>query len=371
MSALLPHHPYLRFRIRLAHHGLLQFLASVKNSMEVTALVFAPVLLGLFATIALPGMFAVTLAWPLALAVLAAQALVPALPVLLLRKRLHPSAVLAWSRALPVPPALAWRADALVAAMLVGPLALAYGVSATVWLVQRPAWLQAVLPQALAATLATLLAGWLLATLVLARRRHGHAVSGARAAVAAPPAPYVRRVLDPLLPALWRRLFWLPFWRADSVVGLQQCALFAATITAMACWLLRPSWLHAVLPGAVWGMAASALLIVLTDRGDQAVREQIAVLRPVLAPWPYAAGPLLLCARLFSLLPAAAALLLFGALLGAANAPWSGRAVCVWIGTALAANGAIVALKPAPRGRVVLVMLSILILSAIGSELWK
>eukprot|EP01034_Spumella_vulgaris_P023441 gene23441-29659_t len=68
-------HPYLQFRLRMARHGLRQFLASLANSLEITLLVFAPVAVGLAAAIALPGMLAVRLHWPAMLAILAAQAL--------------------------------------------------------------------------------------------------------------------------------------------------------------------------------------------------------------------------------------------------------------------------------------------------------
>ncbi|MBY0240467.1 MAG: hypothetical protein K2X55_14235, partial [Burkholderiaceae bacterium] len=117
-------HPYLRYRVRIAHHGLLAFLASLKNSMEVLVLVFSNVLLGLCAVIAFPGMLAVTLAWPAMLAVLAGQTLLIATPAWLLRQRLHPHAAIAWSWPLPVPPALGWRGDVLVAGMLAGPVTL-------------------------------------------------------------------------------------------------------------------------------------------------------------------------------------------------------------------------------------------------------
>ena len=112
------------------------------------------------------------------------------------------------------------------------------------------------------------------------------------------------------------------------------------------------------------GGLASAMLILLTDRGDQAVREQAALLRPVLAPWPLDTARLLLCARLFTLLPAAAVLAAFAALAHGHG----GKAPLAWLACAASACAAIVALNLGPRGRVVLVVLSILILTAIGSE---
>ncbi|KQW89819.1 hypothetical protein ASC94_18765 [Massilia sp. Root418] len=396
----------MQFRLRMARHGLRQFLASLANSLEITVLGFGPVLLGLAAAIALPGMLAVTLHWPAMLAILAGQAAFAALPAVLLRQRLHPADAVAWARPLPVPPALGWAADALAAGLIAGPLTGLYMVSATIWLFQRPDWLRPVVPQALAATVLSLLLGWALATLALARRRlrpahparrrsraasqpalaqagaartsagqdasdagagagagaGAEAMTEARAGArpAAPASSYVPRALRPLLPALWHRLFWLPFWRAENRVGLQQYLLLAGALGCTAAWLLG----LLPLPGAAMGGLASAMLILLTDRGDKAVREQTALLRPVLAPWPLDAARLLLCARLFSLLPAAAVLAAFAALV----LRHGGRAPLVWLACAAAACGAIVALNLAPRGRVVLVVLSILILTAIGSE---
>jgi hypothetical protein len=423
-------HPYLQFRLRMARYGLRQFLASLANSLEITLLGFGPVLIGLAAAIALPGMMAVTLGWPAMLAILAAQALFAALPTVLLRKRLHPADAVAWARPLPVPPALAWAADALAAGLITGPLAGLYAVSAMIWLYQWPDWLRPVAPQAIAATLLSLLLGWALATLALARRRLRPALparrraraprtaaaaqantactaagsaatsaAGATSRDAATPAAatlapgiapaaltpgYTPRALRPLLPALWHRLFWLPFWRAENHVGLQQCVLLAGALGCTIAWLLGPP-LGLPLPGAAMGGLASAMLILLTDRGDKAVREQAALLRPVLAPWPLDTARLLLCARLFSLIPAAAVLAAFAVLAishpqawghePAATAPLaaaapfpSPRAPLVWLAAAGAACAAIVALNLGPRGRVVLVVLSILILTAIGSE---
>ncbi|GAB2857577.1 hypothetical protein GCM10027277_27490 [Pseudoduganella ginsengisoli] len=356
---LLPRHPYLRYRVRMAHHGLLAFLASLKNSMEVLVLVFSNVLLGLCAVIAFPGMLAVTMAWPAMLAILAGQTLLIATPAWLLRQRLHPHAAMVWSWPLPVPPALAWRGDVLVAGMLAGPVALMYAISCSIWCWQQPAVLKPVLPQAIAATIATLVLGWLVAAAMLAARRRQPRPAPPRAASGPVATSYTPTPLRPLYVALWRKLFWLPFWRGENKAGLQQCLLLAAALAATATWLL-----HAIpaIPAAALGGLASAALVLLTDRGDKAVREQAALLAEMLAAWPLRSAPLTMCARLFSLLPALAVLALHIVLAGRTTA------VHVWQAAALAACGAIVALPLAPRGRVVLVVLSIVILTAIGSE---
>lgn len=165
--------------------------------------------------------------------------------------------------------------------------------------------------------------------------------------------------MRPLSVALWRTLFWLPFWRGENNTGIQQCLLLAVALAATATWLCQPI---AHVPPAALGALASAALVLLTDRGDKAVREQAALLADKLAAWPLHSTPLIVCARSFSLLPVFAVLTLHALLAGHATA------VHVWQGAALAACGAIVALPLAPRGRVVLVVLSIVILTAIGSE---
>ncbi|WP_425253082.1 hypothetical protein ACPJXG_00545 [Janthinobacterium sp. NFX145] len=94
--------PYLALRLRLAHHALLQFAASLTSSMEIFFCLAAPVLLGLLSVIALPGFLAMTLPWPAALGLLGAQVLLTCMPAWLLRKRLLPASTAAWLRQLPL-----------------------------------------------------------------------------------------------------------------------------------------------------------------------------------------------------------------------------------------------------------------------------
>jgi hypothetical protein len=135
-------HAYVTFRFHLACHGLRQFAASLKSSAEILLLLGANVVIALFALSAFPPMYAASLAPLPAIGLLLAHAVGMTIPVALLRKRVLPADVVRWAHWLPIPPSLRWRADAVVAGLLVGPLALLYAVSATILLYQHPAWLR-------------------------------------------------------------------------------------------------------------------------------------------------------------------------------------------------------------------------------------
>jgi hypothetical protein len=364
-----PPHPYLRFRLRMARHALLQFAASLQSSLEIILLGFAPVILGLVACIALPGLLAATQPWPEAMALFAAQVLVASMPVWLLRKRLLPADVLTWSRPLPISPRRQWIADAAVAGMIVGPLTLAYAVSTAIWLYQWPDWLRPVAPQALLLTVLSLLLAWTLSTWILARRSRMPAARKPGSGGAAP-ASYVPRAPQRLLlPYYWRQLFWLPFWRAENVVGIQQTWLLTSALLSVGVWLWHPP----LVPPALWGACAALTLMLLTDRGDKAVAEQITLLRPIAAGWPVRPERLFRCAMLFSLLPGLCVMALFALLtLGRAATGYSHTVALVWLGFAGPAQIAVFSLRRiSVRGRVGLVIGAIIILTAIGSELWN
>ena len=358
---------YIALRLRLAHHALLQFAASLRSSMEIFFFLAGPVLLGLLSVIALPGFLAVSLPWPTALAVVSAQVLLTCLPAWLLRKRLLPAPIAAWLRQLPLPTRLRWQADVAVAGLLMLPLGLAYAVSTTIWLLQSPPWLRPIVAPGIAATIAAWLLAWLLTTLIVAQRlrapRPAQRARPPTMTAYVPHRPRWRTVF------LWHQLFWLPFWRNDNVIGIQQSVLLATAGASMLAWLLRPP----LVPAPLLGLLASASLIIVTDRGDKAVREQIGLLQPSLNAWPLASTALTRLACAASLLPPVAVLLAGAVLLYNLHpAALQQRVTSMYALTASAALLAIVGLpRLTARGRVVLVVLSILALSAIGSELWN
>jgi hypothetical protein len=360
-------HRYVSFRLRLAQHALRQFAASFKSGAEIVLLVFAQVLLGLFALIALPPMYAASLPLSQSIPLLAAHALAMTLPMWLLRKRVLPLDVVRWLHPLPVPRNSGLVADALVAGMLAGPLALAYMVSGAIWLYQRPDWLQP--GPAVAGTLFSFLLTWACSSAILALRgrRTAPRLRWQRRLPAAP-AQYAPGTLHPRTLLLWRLLFWLPFWRADNVVGRQQTLLLLGALASALWWMMAPPM---VVPRAVIGLCFSALLVLLTERGDKAVREQIGVLGRVMAAWPLSARTLLRWARAFSLAPALLALALLFAL-GSTQGAWDRTAGKVYLALACVAHLLLVAIpRFSARGRVVLVVASILVLTAVGSEIWK
>ncbi|NYE62728.1 hypothetical protein FHW58_003947 [Duganella sp. 1224] len=357
---------YLHFRLRLARHALLQFALSLQSSLEYILLGFAPVLLGLLAVIALPGLFAAARPWPEALGLFLGQTLLASAPVWLLRKRLLPAAVALWSHPLPITPRDKWRADAAVAGLLVGPLGLVYAVSTAIWLYQWPDWLRPVAPQALLLTAASLLLAWLLSALTL---QHRGRMPPARKPGRSRPAPTHYAPQRGGMAHYWYRLFWLPFWRAENVIGIQQTLLLSGALLSIGAWMARPP----LVPPAVWGACAALMIMLLTDRGDKAVAEQIALLRPVAAGWPLRAERLYRLAALATLLPALLVLACFAALtLGRDAGGYSHTVAIVWLCAAALAQLAVVALrKLSVRGRVGLVLIAIALLTAIGSELWN
>ncbi len=357
---------YVTFRYHLARHALRQFAASLKSSAEILLLVGANVFIGLLAMSAFPAMYAMTLPPLQAAAVLLAHAVIMAIPVALLRKRVLPADVVRWTHSLPVPALMQLRAEAVVAGLLVGPLALLYLVSAAILLWYQPPWLLPV--RGVLATLASLVLTYALATAVLWRRSHHRGRPHFWQRAANPGAQtYTVRAAGPRLPMLWHRLFWLPFWRLDNVVGWQQSVLLAAALASAFAWMQ----VDAGFTRGLLAFATAILMVLLTDRGDKAVREQTALLQPVMASWPVSARGVFMFARMFSLAPALLVLLLVFAG-GATHGLWAYTAGRVYLAAACIGQLLLVATPVSnERFRVGLVVFEIVLLTAVGTELWK
>lgn len=347
-------HPYVRFRIDLARHGLATIAASLRGSLEIVVLTGGPLVLGLLATAALPPVLAAKLPLIEALPLVLLHALVLTLPVWLLRNHLLPTPALAMLHALPIPPRARLQADALVAAMVIAPLALAYTASLAILLWQQPGWMHG--GAGVAATVLSCVLTWLGATLLLDRRgRHATARSARPRNIEIRPytAPRWHTAL------LWRRLFWAPAWRGAGT-GPRQSLLLAASCVSAACWM------HPVpgIPPAVLGLSTSVLLVLLAHLGDQATRAQIAVLHPLMTGWPMALQTFETRVRALTLAPSlVVCAVLFKCDIGAHLA---GR---IYLALSLLAPALLVALPATtPRTRIAWVAAAILILTAIGSE---
>ena len=358
-------HAYVRFRIRLARHALLAFAASFKSSGEILLLVFGQVLIGLFALVAFPPMLASSLPLFESMPLLLAHGLAMSAPLALLRNRVLPRDVVRWLSPLPIPQRAAVAADVLVAGMLAGPLALAYLVSGAIWLWQAPDWLQP--GRAILAILFSFLVTWASSIAVLRLRARGPRAGGRLHRPLTASRPYVVAHWRPRAVFLWHRLFWLPFWRGDNVIGWQQSALLLGAFAAVLAWMMAPA---GIARGAL-ALVSSALLVLLADRGDKAVREQAGVLHPLMAAWPLERRGLDFCARAFSLAPVLLVLaMLFGA--GRSAGLWGHTAGRVYLVLGMLAPVLLVAIpRFTPRSRVGLVVASIVILTAVGSELWS
>lgn len=359
-------HGYVTFRYHLARHALRQFAASLKSSAEILLLVGANVFIGLLAMSAFPAMYAVTLPPLQAVAVLLAHGVIMAAPVALLRKRVLPADVVRWAHSLPISPSKQLRAEAVVAGLLVGPLALLYLVSAAILLWYQPPWLSPA--RAVPATVFSLALTYACAIAVLyLRSRHRDRPRFWQRAATPGVRPYTVGSAAPRLPMLWHRLFWLPFWRLENVVGWQQSVLLAAALASAFAWMQVPA-------GFGRGMLAFAtaiLMVLLTDRGDKAVREQTALLQPVVAAWPMSARGLFAFARMFSVAPALLVLLLVLAG-GTAHGLWDYTAGRIYLALACAGQLLLVAMPVSnERFRVGVVVFEIVLLTAVGTELWK
>lgn len=342
-------------------------IASARSAALITALALGPIFLGLLVLLPLPALYAPTLARPSALALIVVHGALMAVPVWLLRRRLLPADVRHWQRALPVPGRLRLRAEIGVAGLVMVPLSLLCVLSAGFALLESPPWLRPIWPLSVLALLVSLATSWTGATAILLLR-------------ARPVSPRYRRPLPPArryeprryraMPRallLWHRLFWLPFWRQNSGVGLQQSALLLLGLASMLMWM----WPAPALQHGLMALCSSVLLVMLTDRGDKAVREQLQTIAAASACWPLAPGRLALYARGASLLPAFFLLSLWAALACIHRAAISSNAGFLYLGIATLSQLAIVVPnKIGAEGRVIVLVLSTVLLIASGSELW-
>jgi hypothetical protein len=370
---------YSQFQRKLAWHGIRQFAASLRGSAEVIFLVAGQVLLGVLALLSGPlwlcafwlqrGHPAVYI-----IALWLGHSALMALPIWLLRQRLLPPEVVLWSRALPLPPKAYLRAHATTVALLVQPLALAYFVSSLALLSQSPD-LVPLWPLGVALQLSSLVFTFGLGLWIFhARRRKLCAspqfdaaqASNHRAGMAV--QPFSIRPLRPRLMHVWHRLFWLPFWRMENGIGLQQCVLFGITCLMFALWLVPVS----PLPRGILGWFASSAILVLTDQGYKAVQEQMQLMTQHLRTLPLRLAHLKWLVGGISLLPAALILCVLGGWFWLHGAQVHGGVARWYLGTQVVAHlGLLAAGRLSEPARARILILSMVILTAMGTELWQ
>ncbi|MFZ6871333.1 hypothetical protein ACO0LF_04600 [Undibacterium sp. Di27W] len=311
--------------------------------------------------------------WPLqnVLGVLLAYSAILTLPIFLLRKRLLPRDVLLWSRALPVKPSARWLAHVAVVRLFIFPLGIAYALSTLACWFEMPA-IHQVAVTGIAMMLITLALILLFGTLVLHLRQQSLEWRLMRATLHKPLAismlSYQQQSQRPGLLHQWYKLFWLPFWRLENGIGIKQCILFISAAAMF--WL----WLQ---PGSpfvrfLFCISASSLALIVTDQGSKAVQEQMQRLRPHLRALPFALLPLEILSKFMCIIPANVLLALFAVLLFGKGDSFHAGVAHWYIGAQLIAQVIIVSLShlsSAVRARIIILFM--VILTAIGSELWN
>ena len=359
-------HRYLAFRLRHAQAVLLELARSAQYSAIYILLIGAPIFLSALALFDFPLLYAPLLPPLAGLAVVFGYTALLSLPLILMRKRLLPLEILQWRAALPISPRLAQIAHLAVSGLVLLPLLLACAISFLAWLWLWPRWLPSVLLPAGLLIVFALLASWALGAYVLQHRCRTFQPQASGRSVAVP-SSYTYHAAPWRLAAIWHNLFWRPFWRQENALGWQQSALFLLSAACFLIWTLLG--LPSFFPRELLGLFASSLLMIQTDRGDKAVQAQWQALTPLLAAWPLQTRRLYLLAKLFALLPAFSTLL-FMLLL------WQQQAKYLWVANMYCAFGlcasVLLVLLPAghARLRVGWLVVAILILTAMGSEIW-
>ena len=357
------------------HFSLLELIHSFGNSVLIFAIALGPALFALVAVISIPLLYIPLMTVSHAVEIFTVQTLILTIPVWILRKRLHPSDIIIWTRALPIPWYIQWLANMAMAFMVLLPIAITYCISVCIWLYQWPDWLQSIWKQGIYIVFISFIGTWIFCSLILIC--HSSSLSlkfplykySYFFKSSAAPKIFIRRPSKPLLFFLWFRLFWLPFWREENGVGIRQSLLWLMAVCTALLWMW-PILLFKI-PRPAFAFVFNLMLILLTDRGDKAVTEQINLLRPIMAAWPMRTRYIEFCAKIFTLLPAIVVLLVLLLSLNFTHEIFSHKVAIIYFEISCLAHIALVSLALRERGRVVLVTLSILVLSAIGGELWR
>ncbi|NOT64646.1 MAG: hypothetical protein HOP06_01105 [Methylotenera sp.] len=308
---------------------------------------------------------------------IATQTIVMAIPAWLLNKWLLPTDVLTFLRPLPVNRATHARADAFVAWLVLRPLGLAYLFSMGIWLWQFPKWMQGIWLEGILVTIISFAITWLLVTLGLQWRRNPVQLPrlGKRKQVVGDFSQrgrlFGRTVSASSTLLLCYYILWLPLWRKDGgVVGRRQTLLLAGALVSIYFWMKPFAETNNV---HVWlAVVSSVLIITMTALGNAAILKNLALFSPVLTSLPFSMEQLKLSAKLLAIVPACIVL----AILGMAALHLTAGQISLKIASIYIALTVILLIvisgftQPNTTSRAAVVAFSIVMLSAIGSELW-
>jgi len=367
---------YSRFHVKQAAYGMREFALSFKGSMEVILLVAGQVILMVVALLAWPiWMSAIWLREHMILSYIAtiivAYSGLMALPIFLLRKRILPRDTFVWEQPLPITQRMRWCAHAAVLRLFVLPLGAGHVMSSIVCWMQIPAT-HAVWVSALVLLVISLLLMFVFGTLIL-EWRYRSLMRHARSKVLSEVPlvlcrPYQQLPWEPRLLQQWYHLFFLPFWRLENGIGIQQVILFILSVTLFSMWCI----VSTPIVRAFFCVSAISFTLILTDQGVKALQEHWRAIQPVLRALPFKLYQLRVLNSFFCLLPVGISLAWLGVLLFAqANNVHVG--VAFWF-VAMSLLGHIILvsfvnLSSPARARMVLFL--IVLLSAFGSEIWK
>jgi|GEM_PF-4845300 len=363
---------YIRLRLRQAYFSLLSLINSIKHAIEIFIPLFGLLGLAIFALIAAPLLYAPNLATREIWSIIAAQSIICILPVWLLRNQLFPNSLADWEQALPIPLFIKFSAIFALTGCVLLPLALVYFISIFVWLYQWPIWLQPIFWQGVSFVLISFLSTWILSTIFLTTWEYTYKKTylltlSSRKIRSYPykPSICINGSFKQRLFFQWYCLFWVSSWKSLNKTGLKQLYFLTAAISVAILWVNYPERYP------VLAIVFSSLLILVTDYGNKAMAAQIKKLLPAACFLPIKLQEIKLLAKFFVLLPVLITLVGLSLFFHINIDRIYIKAAYLYIVFSLLAHLAIVSFSDlSERVRLILLVLSIFILSAVASELW-
>lgn len=367
---------YFQFRRQVAKFALSEMVRLVKTGAPYVIGILGVALMGLVALLCLPMLYACTQSMRDAMLMIAAQSVIVAAPAWLQSKWVLPVDVVTFFRPLPVAGVNHLKADASVAWMMLQPLAVMYVISMGIWLWQFPDWIHAIWLAGIFATIASFATTWLLVILRLQLRWHRwQQLFGKKPCIncnISPTSRFFRQFITSPHLLLCHDVLWLPLWRKDSgIIGRRQILLLISTLIAVCLWI-NPF----IAQGStrVWlSIIASTLLITMTSLANTALLRNLTLFSQALASLPFSMHQLKRAAKLLAMMPAMLVIsVFFIAVLQIESIKISLKMASIYTALSIIFVIAISGFtQPNTTVRVATVILSSMMLSVIGSELWQ